>query len=92
MIPNMVGHAASDPEVRKQMIADSSSEQLEEIRQHVLGRMQSLLQGTGPVHGDYATWSAFLGEVKVAQRKRANIKAEPPTLIVVTESSKARLS
>jgi hypothetical protein len=61
--------APSDPEVRKRIILDSSTVDLENIRQHSLGTMHALARGN-PVHPDYAIWSTFVGEIESEQRKR----------------------
>jgi hypothetical protein len=63
--------APGDPELRKLIVAGSSDEQLERIRQFVLSRMHALSHETKPAHGDYAIWDAFVREIETEQRKRA---------------------
>jgi hypothetical protein len=57
-------------EARVEMVFKSSNEELERIRQHALGRMRSLLQGTGNVPPEYVEWSSFVGEIEAEQRRR----------------------
>jgi hypothetical protein len=64
--------APSDPELRNKIILDSSTIDLENIRQHSLGTMHALSRGN-PVHPDYAIWSVFVGEIEAEQRKRGEI-------------------
>jgi hypothetical protein len=63
-------HPAPDPDIRAEIIARSSREDLEKIRQHALGTMFSLSQAKGTVPPDYAIWSAFVGEIEAEQRRR----------------------
>ena len=62
------------PEFRAEMISNSNNEELERIRQHALGRMVVLSQGTGTVPPEYAGWSAFVGDIEAEQLKRALAK------------------
>jgi hypothetical protein len=70
-IPNVNNPAPSDPEIRKQIITESSDEQLEKLLDHAHGMMDALLNGLKPVHADYQVWSAFVGEIKSERGKRA---------------------
>jgi hypothetical protein len=65
---------ADDPipgfEACAEIVAKSSNEELEQIRQHALRRMHSLLQGGVPIPREYVEWSDFVDEIKVEQHRR----------------------
>jgi hypothetical protein len=61
---------APDPIMRAEMIAHSSNEGLEKIRQHALATMVSLSEAKRTAPPRYAVWSAFVGEIEAEQRRR----------------------
>jgi hypothetical protein len=65
----------TNPEERRQMIANASDERLKEIRDAVLARMNSLIfeeprPQYAPVSGDYSIWETFLNEIGAEMQKR----------------------
>jgi hypothetical protein len=62
--------SAPNPAFRAEMIARSSSDDLDRIREHALATMLSLSYSKHTRSSDYAIWSAFVGEIDAEQRKR----------------------
>jgi hypothetical protein len=56
-------HLAPDPSIRAEMIAHSSSEGLEQIRQHALATMFALSEAKGILSPECAVWSNFVGTI-----------------------------
>jgi hypothetical protein len=59
-----------NPDFRAEIIANSSNEDLEKIRQHALGTMFALSRGKSKESSDYAVWSTFVEEIEAELRRR----------------------
>ncbi len=58
-------------EMQLEIISKANYQELEKVRQHALGAMQSLTQGKSRIPSGYGVWSFFVGKIEAEQRRRA---------------------